>query len=80
MSIELVKAADEALLFAVYASTRADKWRSRDKPQQETFLRMQFNARSSMRRSFPTPITNHRANSQQAGHLIVVDPSDLLIE
>jgi hypothetical protein len=59
MSLDLqpVCAEDEAFLFELYASTRADEmalvgW---DKAQQESFLRMQFNAqRSSYASQFPT--------------------------
>ena len=75
LELEPVKAADEAFLFAVYASTRADEmalvpW---DKAQREAFLRMQFNAqRSSYAVQFPN--ADYRIivrDGQPAGRLIV---------
>jgi GNAT superfamily N-acetyltransferase len=77
MSIDLqsVRAEDEAFLLELYASTRADEmalvgW---DKPQQESFLRMQFNAqRSSYATQFPNAdyrIIVH--DGRLAGRLIV---------
>jgi ribosomal protein S18 acetylase RimI-like enzyme len=77
MSLDLqpVRAEDEAFLFELYASTRADEmalvgW---DKPQQESFLRMQFKAQqSSYAMQFPNAdyrIIVH--DGRVAGRLIV---------
>jgi ribosomal protein S18 acetylase RimI-like enzyme len=77
MSLDLqpVRAEDEAFLFELYASTRADEmalvgW---DKPQQESFLRMQFKAQQS---SYATqfPNADYRIivhDGRVAGRLIV---------
>jgi len=83
LELEPVKAADEAFLFAVYASTRVDEmalvpW---DKPQQEAFLRMQFNAqRSSYAVQFPN--ADYRIivrDGQQAGRLIVDRSGEVIL-
>ncbi|MFZ3264614.1 MAG: GNAT family N-acetyltransferase [Terriglobales bacterium] len=77
MSLDLrpLRAEDEAFLFDVYASTRSEEmalvgW---DKPQQESFLRMQFKAQqSSYAMQFPNAdyrIIVH--DGQLAGRLIV---------
>jgi hypothetical protein len=59
LDLQPLRAEDEPFLFKLYASTRRDEialvgW---DKPQQDAFLRMQYNAqRSSMLCSFQMPI------------------------
>lgn len=75
LDLQPVKAEDEPFLFEVYASTRADEMKmvGWDKPQQEVFLRMQFNAqRSSYAAQFPN--ADYRVvvqDGQPAGRLIV---------
>ena len=85
MNLDLrpVTAQDEVFLLAVYASTRAEEmtlvpW---DKPQQEAFLRMQFNAqRSSYAAQFPN--ADYRIivrDGQPAGRLIVDRSGEMIL-
>ena len=84
LDLQPVKAEDEVFLFEVYAGTRADEMKMVlwDKPQQEAFLRMQFNAqRSSYAAQFPNADYCVVVQDGQAAGRLIVDRSgeDILL-
>lgn len=77
ITLRQAEADDEAFLYELYASTRADEmaaigW---DAPQREMFLRMQFNAQRQHYVEFPN--ADHRIilrDGQPVGRLLVLRP------
>jgi ribosomal protein S18 acetylase RimI-like enzyme len=79
LKIRAANAADEAFLFRLYASTRADEVAATGWPaaQQERFLREQFGARQrSYRTSFPSAVCSIVVVDRVARGAVIVQRSD----